>query len=203
MNFEDSMPSGWLKTTSARRPHDCDRTLTTGTLAVSMISNQLISPLERRWSASIFIAVPVLHGTSVTATSTSPLGSDKPVKKDPNTKTLQPGHSALQASLIVWTHFRRACTSSCVCCMKSTKSNSSSCRRSTAFSMWGRGTNQGGCPSSATLFEGALFELVTPMKASGAAAVCSSRASSLRFLSRLRMAEFRSACSAFLSASSS
>lgn len=96
------------------------------------------------WSASIFMAVLALQLISVTATSTSPLGSERPVKKEPKTTTLQQGHSATQASLMHCTHLLLASTSSLVCCMKSTKSNSSSCSRSTVFSMWGRGTNQGG-----------------------------------------------------------
>lgn len=42
MNFEVVMPSGWLKTTSARKPLAWQRIFITGTLAASMISNQLI-----------------------------------------------------------------------------------------------------------------------------------------------------------------
>ena len=202
MNFEDCKPSGWLKTTSARSPEDCDRTFITGTFAVSMISSQLICPFDSMWSASIFIAEPDLQGISDTATSTSPLGSERPVKNEPKTETLQAGHKATQASLMLCTHFLRAWISSLVCCIKSTKSKISSCKRRTVFSMWGRATNHGGCPSSTTLFR-ELADFFTAIKASGASAAVVSLVSSLRRFNMDLIEAFRSACSAFLSESSS
>mmetsp|Transcript_100414 Transcript_100414/g.290037 ORF Transcript_100414/g.290037 Transcript_100414/m.290037 type:complete len:231 (-) Transcript_100414:202-894(-) len=143
-NLDVSMPSGWLKTMSARMPLACARTFTTGTLADSMISSQLISPSASKRLANIFIAFGAASGTSSTAMSTSPFGKDKPVEYEPNTFTWQSDQRARQVLAIVFTQRFRALSSAAVWLMNFTKSSNSSCNRRTVFSRWGRSTNHGG-----------------------------------------------------------
>mmetsp|Transcript_111793 Transcript_111793/g.311057 ORF Transcript_111793/g.311057 Transcript_111793/m.311057 type:complete len:213 (+) Transcript_111793:711-1349(+) len=198
------MPSGWLKTTSALRPQACERSFTTGTFADSMISSQLISPVSSMWSASIFMAVVGLHGTSRIATSTSPLGNDNPVKNEPKTRIWHCGHMVRHARAMVLTHCLRAWISSVECFMNCARSRSSSWSRSTVFCKCSRRTNHGGWPSS-TAGLSAPATSASDMKAPGAlpstCGSCSLRCRRCRRRPRIR--RFRRACSAFLSASSS